>query len=1678
MDFHALPRRDLQALAKRNGVRANMTNGAMADALAALPAVDGIEEYVQQPVEEPTPAAEPVVQPTAEEEEAPAEEKPEISLPPDEVVVLDDSDEEEKDLTPDEDEQKAPARGVGRRRVAWAEPLAATAKRNRPAARKAGTAEAVADAVPARATRGRKQRTVESVAANEAPKRTVETDADTAEAVPEAVPARATRARSQRTVEPVAEDEAPRTRRTSRRKAGTQQEEEEKATQGDASDVEPAMAAPVSTDEGCDGAEDMEAAVDVQNEEQRAPVEEQSQEEEGETEKEDAAAVAVPARATRARSQRKVLSAAEEVAPKTRRASRRTVDAQAEEQHAPVEEQSQEVEADTEKEAVAAVPLSARATRARRQRTVMPVAEEEAPKTRRTSRRAVAKNNNSTEQEDEEKAAQGDVSDVEAAVPAPASSHEEAEGSEEMAETMDAQNAPIEVQSEEGEGEAEKMDASAVEAVPARATRARRQRAVLSVAEEAMPARATRARSQKTVVPVAEEEAPKGRRTSRRAAAKKTSTEQEEEEKRTQGDVSDMEADVPAPVSSDEEQNEAVCGSEEMEAATDAQKEEQTTLVVEEPSQEGETGTMHEEEEQQDTVSDAETAVPAASSDEEADCAEEIEASMDAEDEEQAEEQSREDEGAVADGTLLVEEEPAAAEHSLVYSAVVEQTDTVSSEEIQHPSEDTEILAVQEVPEVTEEVNFSSDVSEENEHCTAEEEPPVAEDVDSSVQESPVDIKHASEENEELQMAEGVQHANEENEDCKVEEELPVAEDVDSSVQESPVDVEHASEEDEECKVEEELQVAEDVQHASEENEDCKVEEELPVAEDVQQCEATEEIKLASEDTELVPVQEMSQAMMESGEATEDVDCTSDVDEENEEFEEEPALAELADSSVQEPLVDVQQRETTKKIQLASEDTEMVPMLESGEAVKEVDFTIDVVRASEEVLQSAAKVSEKKQDMSAEEVTNNTDTAAEEETLVATDEMPQMFEAMDEDVAEVVTIDYLLQANNEGVAVKESGFTADLTDVSMEEEAEVAANEKPLSLARMGECVEEEVVTVDHLPQATVTDDEGAVKESGFSCGLTHVSTDDGVVAADVMLQSSATKEENAEEVVAIDNQSEAMVTDDSGFPSELLDMFIEEQGVVADNAMLHSSSTMEENVEEVVTVDNIWQATVTGDEGFWDHLAHMSVDKEDVVEADEMQVSSATIEKSVELLVTVDKQSQATVADEEWAATESAFTGECTPVVDTARDFSDHIASPWSANVFEYATKSLSMDSITVQGPVTVVSEPVAVQRENDVKEGNEPEAALGKTIHSPLTIRKLRRAVAEENEADDAPLCIFIGSSGGEENSAEPVLVEEENEVNQPEATLAKILHSPLTIRKLRRAVAEENEADDAPLCIFIGSSGGEENSAEPVLVEEENEVNQPEAALAKILHSPLTIRKLRRAVAEENEADDAPLCIFIGSSGGEENSAEPVLVEEENEVNEPEAALAKIAHSPLTIRKLRRAVAEENQANDVPLCMFTSSSGDEENSAELVLVEREKEVNKPEAALAKIAHSPLTIRKLRRAVAEENEADDVPPCIFTSSSGGDENSAEPMLAEREKEVNEHEALSSLSLRKLRTEFNQIVAVAQENEVKEGEKSSQALDKLSLRKLRTKLKETLNAHKNVEPKRVPLGRLDENAC
>ncbi|KAK4256233.1 hypothetical protein QN277_009126 [Acacia crassicarpa] len=46
MDFHALSRKQLQALCKKNKIPANMTNVAMADSLAALEQVEGIEEFL------------------------------------------------------------------------------------------------------------------------------------------------------------------------------------------------------------------------------------------------------------------------------------------------------------------------------------------------------------------------------------------------------------------------------------------------------------------------------------------------------------------------------------------------------------------------------------------------------------------------------------------------------------------------------------------------------------------------------------------------------------------------------------------------------------------------------------------------------------------------------------------------------------------------------------------------------------------------------------------------------------------------------------------------------------------------------------------------------------------------------------------------------------------------------------------------------------------------------------------------------------------------------------------------------------------------------------------------------------------------------------------------------------------------------------------------------------------------------------------------------------------------------------------------------------------------------------------------------------------------------------------------------------------------------------------------
>ncbi|KAJ1410208.1 hypothetical protein SESBI_22121 [Sesbania bispinosa] len=46
MDFHSLSRKELQTLCKKNKIPANTTNVAMADALAALPQVEGLDEFL------------------------------------------------------------------------------------------------------------------------------------------------------------------------------------------------------------------------------------------------------------------------------------------------------------------------------------------------------------------------------------------------------------------------------------------------------------------------------------------------------------------------------------------------------------------------------------------------------------------------------------------------------------------------------------------------------------------------------------------------------------------------------------------------------------------------------------------------------------------------------------------------------------------------------------------------------------------------------------------------------------------------------------------------------------------------------------------------------------------------------------------------------------------------------------------------------------------------------------------------------------------------------------------------------------------------------------------------------------------------------------------------------------------------------------------------------------------------------------------------------------------------------------------------------------------------------------------------------------------------------------------------------------------------------------------------
>ncbi|KAF7848508.1 hypothetical protein BT93_L1890 [Corymbia citriodora subsp. variegata] len=64
MDFHTLSRRDLQVLCKKNKIAANMTNVAMANALAALQHVEGLEEFLNP--------SEPIVEMQSPEKAPPA----------------------------------------------------------------------------------------------------------------------------------------------------------------------------------------------------------------------------------------------------------------------------------------------------------------------------------------------------------------------------------------------------------------------------------------------------------------------------------------------------------------------------------------------------------------------------------------------------------------------------------------------------------------------------------------------------------------------------------------------------------------------------------------------------------------------------------------------------------------------------------------------------------------------------------------------------------------------------------------------------------------------------------------------------------------------------------------------------------------------------------------------------------------------------------------------------------------------------------------------------------------------------------------------------------------------------------------------------------------------------------------------------------------------------------------------------------------------------------------------------------------------------------------------------------------------------------------------------------------------------------------------------------------------
>ncbi|OVA18463.1 hypothetical protein BVC80_1833g141 [Macleaya cordata] len=81
MDFHGLSRRELQSLCKKNKIPANMTNIAMADALSALPNVEGIEDIGKSLPETPITCRKTSTRKPTKPQSDPIENEPESSLP-------------------------------------------------------------------------------------------------------------------------------------------------------------------------------------------------------------------------------------------------------------------------------------------------------------------------------------------------------------------------------------------------------------------------------------------------------------------------------------------------------------------------------------------------------------------------------------------------------------------------------------------------------------------------------------------------------------------------------------------------------------------------------------------------------------------------------------------------------------------------------------------------------------------------------------------------------------------------------------------------------------------------------------------------------------------------------------------------------------------------------------------------------------------------------------------------------------------------------------------------------------------------------------------------------------------------------------------------------------------------------------------------------------------------------------------------------------------------------------------------------------------------------------------------------------------------------------------------------------------------------------------------------------